>query len=443
MPERAAQEYGPPVGGLGWLPTARSAAAGDRLALVAAAAGRGVARQLHSAVPSTTSPRLAPGARSMNPTRHPKVDVFRIGCSGPGDLSAVRSLIDAGELLPQHIVAVMGKTEGNGCVNDYTREYAAQAWCQLLAPHLGSAPAEVEQRVALVMSGGTEGVLSPHFTVFARRWIAGAPAHDHKRLAIGVGSTRDFAPEEIGRRAQIDATAQAVQAAMADAGIVDAADVHFVQVKCPLLSSAKLSDAAARGATTVTQDTYASMGFSRGASALGVALALGELARDAVGDAAVLADPSLFSSRASASAGIELQGNVVIVLGEAAGAASPFVIAHTVMRDAVDAAAVRALLRERFGLDPDRDAEALAARLVNLLAKAEASPDGSVRGQRQTMLNDSDINATRHARAVVGGVLASVVGQTALYVSGGAEHQGPPGGGPVAAILRVDAGSGG
>ncbi len=37
----------------------------------------------------------------------------------------------------------------------------------------------------------------------------------------------------------------------------------------------------------------------------------------------------------------------------------------------------------------------------------------------------------------VGGVLASVVGRTALYVSGGAEHQGPPGGGPVAAIVRM------
>jgi cyanuric acid amidohydrolase len=80
-----------------------------------------------------------------------------------------------------------------------------------------------------------------------------------------------------------------------------------------------------------------------------------------------------------------------------------------------------------------------SARLVNLLAKAEASPSGAVRGARHTMLNDSDINATRHARAVVGGVLASVVGDTCLYVSGGAEHQGPAGGGPVAAIVRMEA----
>lgn len=374
----------------------------------------------------------------MNSTRHQRVDVFRIGCSGPGDLRAARALIDAGELVPQDIVAVIGKTEGNGCVNDFTREYAAHAWCQLLAPSLGCAPAEVGQRVALVMSGGTEGVLSPHFTVFTRRWIAGAPAHRMKRLAIGIASTRDFAPEEIGRSAQIDATATAVHAAIADAGIEDAADVHFVQVKCPLLTAAKVGDALRRGAPPVTQDSYASMGYSRGASALGVALALGEVARAAIGDAAVLVDGTLFSARASASAGIELEGNVVIVLGEAAGAASPLRIAHTVMRDAVDAAAVRALLRERFDLDADRDAEALSTRLVNLLAKAEASPDGDVRGQRHTMLNDSDIKATRHARAVVGGVLASVVGQTALYVSGGAEHQGPPGGGPVAALLRVE-----
>ena len=82
--------------------------------------------------------------------------------------------------------------------------------------------------------------------------------------------------------------------------------------------------------------------------------------------------------------------------------ASALRIGHTVMRDAIDAAPVRRLLRERFGLDPDTDAEAIGARLVNLLAKAEASPDGAVRGQRHTMLNDSDINATRHARAAVG-----------------------------------------
>ena len=36
-----------------------------------------------------------------------------------------------------------------------------------------------------------------------------------------------------------------------------------------------------------------------------------------------------------------------------------------------------------------------------------------------------------------GGVLAAVVGDTMLYVSGGAEHQGPAGGAPVANIAKV------
>jgi cyanuric acid amidohydrolase len=75
--------------------------------------------------------------------------------------------------------------------------------------------------------------------------------------------------------------------------------------------------------------------------------------------------------------------------------------------------------------------------VLNIFAKAEAAPGGMVRGARHTMLNDSDINSTRHARAAVGAVLASVVGNTAIYVSGGAEHQGPPGGGPFAIVARA------
>ncbi len=367
-----------------------------------------------------------------------RVDAWRVPCRGPGDLSAVQALIDQGALVAGDIIAVMGKTEGNGCVNDHTRDFASSSWCHFLAPHLGCSPTEVEQRVALVMSGGTEGVLSPHFTVFTRRRLAQPATHPDKRLVIGVAQTRDFLPEEIGRTAQIDATAQAVHAAMRDAGIDHADDVHFVQIKCPLLTSAKLDEAHARGASTATRDTYESMGYSRGASALGIALALGEVDPTRLTDAAVLSDWTLCSARASASAGIELDRNIVIVLGEAAGSDSPLRIAHTVMRDALDAASLRRLLREAFDLDPERDEATISRRLLNLLAKAEASPDGRVRGERHTMLNDSDINATRHARAVVGGVLGSVVGASALYVSGGAEHQGPPGGGPVAVLLRTE-----
>jgi cyanuric acid amidohydrolase len=375
----------------------------------------------------------------MSAQLHQKVDVWRVPCRSPGDLSGVQALIDAGDLVPAEVVAVMGKTEGNGCVNDFTREYASAAWCQLLAPALGCTPEQVHSRVALVMSGGTEGVLSPHFTVFTRRWLPAAPdeAESSKRLVIGIAKTQDFLPEEMGRIAQVDATARATLAAMRDAGINDAADVHFVQVKCPLLTSVKVNDALSRGALPVTRDSYESMGYSRGASALGVALALGELQRAQVDDSAILSDWGLYSSLASVSAGIELECNVVIVLGEAVTSQSTLRIAHTVMTDAIDAASVRKLLSVLSGLNPHDDSTLLAQRVVSLLAKAEASPDGRVRQSRHTMLNDSDIHSTRHARAVVGGVLASVIGHCELYVSGGAEHQGPAGGGPVAAIVRM------
>jgi len=361
------------------------------------------------------------------------VDVIRIPTTGPGDVSGLIALIEAGKLIPADILAVLGKTEGNGGVNDFTREYAVAALREALAPHLKLAPREVEERIAFVMSGGTEGVLSPHLTVFARSFGEGGGGDDgSKRLSIGIAHTRDFLPEELGRREQIEETVKAVHLAMRDAGIDDPRDVHFVQIKCPLLTSERVEAAARRGQKTVTTSGYSSMGYSRGASALGVAEALGELA--AVDEDRVLKDWDLFSSVASASAGIELMHNVVIVMGNSVASASPFVIGHAVMRDAIDLAAVLEALKS-VGLGV-ADAQS-NDRLVNIFAKAEASPDGSVRGFRHTMLDDSDVGSTRHARAAVGGLIGGISGTGAVYVSGGAEHQGPPGGGPVAVIARV------
>jgi cyanuric acid amidohydrolase len=370
------------------------------------------------------------------------VDVVRIPTSGPGDVSGLLALIDAGKIAPSEILAVLGKTEGNGGVNDFTREYAVAALREALAPHLGLAPRAVDGKIAFVMSGGTEGVLSPHLTVFTRKSAANGDAAVHpkasgavggKRLSIGIAHTRDFLPEEIGRQPHIDETVRAVHQAMQDAGIDDASDVHFVQIKCPLLTSERIEMAARRSRKTVATNGYASMGFSRGASALGVALALGEL--EAVSEDRVLKDWSLFSSVASSSAGIELMHNVVIVMGNSARSASPFVIAHGVMRDSIDLSAVlEALKSVGLGLADAR----MSGRLVNIFAKAEASPDGTVRGFRHTMLDDSDVGSTRHARAAVGGLIGGLSGTGAVYVSGGAEHQGPPGGGVVAVIARCE-----
>lgn len=50
--------------------------------------------------------------------------VFRVPMRHPGDVSAIAALIEAGTLDPATITAILGKTEGNGCVNDFTRAYA-------------------------------------------------------------------------------------------------------------------------------------------------------------------------------------------------------------------------------------------------------------------------------------------------------------------------------
>jgi cyanuric acid amidohydrolase len=362
------------------------------------------------------------------------VDVIRIPTNGPGDVSGLMELIAAGEVAPSSILAVLGKTEGNGGVNDFTREYATAALCEALSPHLELAPRAVADKIAFVMSGGTEGVLSPHLTVFTRRVAAEAPdgTPKGKRLSVGIAHSRDFLPEEIGRRAQIEETARAVHVAMRDAGIDDPSDVHFVQIKCPLLTSERVEAALHRGHKTVTTSGYASMAYSRGASALGVACALGEI-RD-VREDQVLKDWGLFSSVASSSAGIELMHNVVIVMGNSLRSASPFVIGHAVMQDSIDLAAVIEAF-DSVGLGWANGH--LQHHLVNIFAKAEASPGGSIRGFRHTMLDDSDVGSTRHARAAVGGLIGGLSGAGAVYVSGGAEHQGPPGGGPVAVIARV------
>ena len=351
--------------------------------------------------------------------------VHRLATSGPDDVSGLLAAIADGRIDPHGIVAILGKTEGNGCVNDFTRAFAVSALKAALAGHL--APAEVD-RIAYVMSGGTEGALSPHILVLERTRSDGVgPA-----LAIGSALTPALPPQALGRMAQVRQVADGVRAAMADAGITDPADVHFVQIKCPLLTAARIGAVEAEGDTVATRDTLKSMGLSRGASALGVAVALGEIAGADIGDAAIGRDTTLWSSRASTSAGVELDNHEIVVLGMSAQWSGPLRVDHAVMADAIDTAPVRAALG-RLGLSDDVRAD---GRLVALLAKAEPGSTGRLRGKRHTMLDDSDISATRHARAFVGGVLAGLVGTSEIFVSGGAEHQGPDGGGPVALIAE-------
>jgi len=363
----------------------------------------------------------------------PVAKSHRISATSPDDTGGIEAAIAAGRLDPKGIVAILGKTEGNGCVNDFSRGFATQSLLLTLRKFL---PDDEARKVCLVMSGGTEGGMAPHWTVF-ERGDGNAPPQG-AALAVGRAHTPPLAFESLGRLAQVEQVADGVKAAMADAGIEDPAAVHFVQVKCPLLTLQRIAEADARGQQVATRDTLRSMGLSRAASALGVAVGLNEIARERLDERQIGADWAVWSGRASCSAGIELFNHEIVVLGMSPRWSGALAIDHAVMADAIDVEPVRAALR-RLGFAahgqlavPDRE------RVLAVLSKAEASHDGLLRGHRHTMLDDSDISSTRHARAFVCGALAGLIGHAEIYVSGGAEHQGPDGGGPVALIVRRD-----
>ncbi|MYZ48765.1 ring-opening amidohydrolase, partial [Propylenella binzhouense] len=124
--------------------------------------------------------------------------VHRFPARGPDDVVPIDAAIADGRVAPAGIVAILGKTEGNGCVNDFTRAFAVKEMRAVLARHL---PPDEVARVSIVMSGGTEGGLAPHWLVLERR--AGASGTG-PALAIGSAHTAGLAPEALGRRGQAD-----------------------------------------------------------------------------------------------------------------------------------------------------------------------------------------------------------------------------------------------
>jgi barbiturase len=363
------------------------------------------------------------------------VEVRKIPLRHVSDASGLSDLIDNGIIEADRVVAVIGKTEGNGGVNDYTRIIADRAFREVLLAK-GSRDEAAVGAIPIVWSGGTDGVLSPHATVFATTPAEQAPRTGEPRLTVGFAMSEPLLPEEIGRTAMVQKVAAGVRVAMARAGITTPADVHYVQTKTPLLTISMIQDAKARGRSPWTENPHESMDLSNGTTALGVALALGEV--DRVADADVLHDRSIYSSVASCSSGVELDRAQIVVVGNAAGIGGRYRIGHAVMRDALDQDAIWSAIRDAGLALPERPRPTdLDGRLVNIFLKCEASADGLVRGRRNAMLDDSDVHWHRQIKACVGGVAAAVTGDPAVFVSVSAAHQGPDGGGPVAAIVDL------
>lgn len=301
--------------------------------------------------------------------------------------------------------------EGNGCVNDFSRTLAAVAW-----------EPRIPQSAVTIFSGGTEGVLCPHVTFIVR-----SQGDTPTGLRAAVGHTKALAADILGTAEHTREVAQSVKALVKGLD-VSPQQVQLVLIKCPLLTSEKLEMIRAHGKQPITTDTYESMAKSRYASAVGIAVALEEIAECQVEEA--LRSEESWSAKASCSSGAELDDCHIFVLasdtdktadGELRAISKP-------MKDAIDANVIIELLTQ---------IKSEGGQVIQVFAKAEADPRGQIRGWRHTMNTDSDLHSTRHARAAVGGLVAGIVGDTQVYVSGGAEGQGPPGGGSLCIVYRV------
>ncbi|MGZ4568969.1 MAG: barbiturase, partial [Blastococcus sp.] len=94
------------------------------------------------------------------------IEVRKAPLHNVSDASELAKLIDDGVMEADRVVAVIGKTEGNGGINDYTRIIADRAFREVLEEK-GSRSKEEVKQIPIVWSGGTDGVISPHATIFA------------------------------------------------------------------------------------------------------------------------------------------------------------------------------------------------------------------------------------------------------------------------------------
>ena len=143
------------------------------------------------------------------------IEVRKIEIKSVSDASGLDEWIESGEVTADQIVAAIGKTEGNGGVNDFTRILSDQAFRAVLMKHGSRSETDIKE-IPMVWSGGCDGVITPHAVAFARNDKTGPS--DQDRIVMGTAMSAELFPEDIGRPAMVEKVADAVRAAMADAG---------------------------------------------------------------------------------------------------------------------------------------------------------------------------------------------------------------------------------
>lgn len=338
---------------------------------------------------------------------------IRVDLRHAEDMAGFRAAL-AGPLAAARIVAVLAKTPGDGGPADTTRAAFVAAASAEIA-RIQSSPA------AFVVSGGVEGTTAPNALIVARKTVPG-PARG-KALAIGASVSTVLDDVSAGSTAQIAHARDAVRAALADGGFVAARDVHLVQIKSP--APARFEGPA-----------EAAIGRARSATALGAMVALGEITMAQARAAFAKRDLGVWTARVSVSSAAEFERQETVVFGHAPGWAGDLHIAHGALADPLDLPAVVRVLA-KLGLDAKPQLTGAARmRLIACLAKSGPPADGRLRGVDLAFGADPSQSPLRRVRGGLGSLIAAATGEPRVFVSGGAEHQGPPGGGIFAAIAR-------
>ncbi len=328
----------------------------------------------------------------------------RLPMSAPDDLAAFEELLDEGVVPAGEVVALWCKTRGNGLLNDFTKPWVDLLLRQALARRMGCGVEEVAARVPVLVSGGSEGPVSPHLVIW-RRGRAGA------RGLLAAVERAEVPPALQGGPGHAAVTSVMVQAALARLGIGPEA-VGLVLVRAPAVPGAEAA--------------------ARVAAAQGVALALGEI------PAIALEDPGRFARCAFVVARHDGPAQQVFLLANGPGGDPRYAIAHGLLNDPLDAVGAAAVLRGLGLLAAPQLAE--PARVVAAISKGDAPRGPLLRGLPHAMRQDDDVAMHRHARAAYGAMLGAVIGHGAVLVSGGAEAQGPPDGGFVSIIAQTEGG---
>jgi cyanuric acid amidohydrolase len=335
-------------------------------------------------------------------------ELFRCPARSADDLSGLVALCRDGLAL-ESVRAIWCKTNGTGLSNDYSRAYADTTIRSFLADALGCTPAEAAMRVQIVVSGGSEGIVSPHLLVLTET-EGSAPSSE---VGLVSGSDRQaFAKDQAGTVAHAHFTADMVRRAAEHAGLDRVSAATFVMVKSPAQPG---SNAAAIRA--------------RAAVAAGVGLATGRLtALPTAFDTPFDGPDNVFA----VARGDETEQHVV-VLGNAAGSRSCQSIASGALADPLDASGVANVAAALgFAAAPQLSASE-AKRVVGVFVKGDP-PAGNIRGFAHTMELDPTLPSHRQGRAAYAAMVAAIVGMPAVFVSGGADGHGPAQGGLLAIV---------